>query len=84
MLVRAKFKVESITIYDAPWRETGPKQMHTIKLHPVQAKSDPLSENAKFWDATPTGSIEIGCANPEAAARFEVGREYYVDFTRAE
>jgi hypothetical protein len=41
---------------------------------------DPKSENGKFFSATPTGSISLGVVNPDAAASFETGKLYYVDF----
>ncbi len=44
---------------------------------------DPNHENTKFWQASPSGQIQIGCANLAAAEAFELGREYYVDFTPA-
>lgn len=39
-------------------------------------------ENAAFGAATPSGSIEL-TITAEAARAFEVGREYYVDFSPA-
>jgi hypothetical protein len=41
-------------------------------------------ENKKFFSATPSGKLEIGVMNPEAAKKFEVGISYYLDFTPAE
>ena len=45
--------------------------------------SDPNHENKAFWDATPSGSITLWINNPAGFATFEVGKEYYVDFTPA-
>ena len=42
---------------------------------------DDTPENKKFWDATPSGRIEMDVLNPEAIEGFEVMKEYYVDFT---
>lgn len=77
-MVRAKFKVREITehLY-------GQQRMKTIKLEPVQSQKEG-SENKAFWDATPTGEVRLGTINVDAAAQFEIGAEYYVDFTRAE
>lgn len=36
-----------------------------------------------FWNASPSGSLELGCINLVAADRFELGKEYYLDFTPA-
>lgn len=88
-MVRAKFKCISIA------RSLGskpdpanpgkwiPNEVRTVKLVPVYGGGDPNHENSKFWNATPTGSIEIGCANLEASAAFELDQEYYVDFSLA-
>ena len=67
--VRAKFKVSSLT-----QTEHG----ETIKLEPVRDGSE---ENKEFFKWTPAGQIEIGTVNSEAAKEFEVGKEFYVDFT---
>jgi|SoiMethySBSTD1v2_1073268.scaffolds.fasta_scaffold312808_2 hypothetical protein len=74
--VRAKFRVDSIT------RRKGYNSGETqdIKLFPVHSGSE---ENKSFYAATPSGEITIGCANPDAAKLFELGKEYYIDFTPA-
>jgi hypothetical protein len=59
-----------------------PGEMRTVIMSPV-ASLDPADENSKFWQATPSGKIELGCANLAAAEAFELGTEYYVDFTPA-
>lgn len=41
------------------------------------------TENADFGTATPAFSVSMTIHNPDAAAQFEQGREYYVDFTPA-
>lgn len=77
-MVRAKFKVDSITRKEFP----GMVQ-NEIAMTPVYS-GDEDSENAKFWNATPSGKIEFTCVNEDAVKQFEVGKEYYVDFTKAE
>jgi len=55
----------------------------SVKLHAVYS-TDPNSENKSFTDATPQAAIDITIDKKKpAAAAFEVGREYYVDFTPA-
>jgi hypothetical protein len=78
MTVRAKFKVQSIT---TTGRWNGPGLMGTVKLQPVSSGSE---ENKKFYEATPSGSIDLGTINEEALKQFVIGREFYVDFTPAE
>lgn len=76
MPVRAKFKVNSI---DRQLSYEG-KELQTIKLSPVTTGSE---ENKQFYAYTPSGHIDLGTVNAEAAQQFELGKEYYVDFTPA-
>ena len=77
-MVRAKFKVQRIesTLHWQP----GKGELKTIVLQPVTGGSD---ENKSFFDSTPCGEIRIGTLSGDAAAAFELGAEYYVDFSRA-
>jgi hypothetical protein len=56
--------------------------MRTLVFSPVYSQ-DPESENKKFWDASPQGEVRLGTVNPEAWKQFELGQEYYLDFTLA-
>lgn len=51
-----------------------------IVLNAVTSGSD---ENKGFFEATPSGSIQMGIVNKDAAAQFVPGQEYYVDFSEA-
>lgn len=53
----------------------------TVLLNPVIGGS---KENESFYEATPGGGIELQVVKNETAQLFEVGKEYYVDFTLAE
>lgn len=77
--VRAKFKVQSVTV-TAHWQKDK-GHVGTVKLAPVTGDSP---ENKTFYDATPSGSIDLGTINQAALALFEIGREFYVDFTPSE
>jgi len=77
MTVRAKFKVQSIM---TTGRWNGPGLMGTVKLNPVSGNSE---ENKRFYEATPSGSIELGTINEDALRQFAIGQEFYVDFTPA-
>lgn len=46
-------------------------------MHAVYTGSE---ENKKFWDATPSGNLDMYVTNPQAKTLFEVGK----DFTPAE
>ena len=71
-MVRAKFECKSVE---------GAGGYFDIRLEPVYGES---GENAKFWNATPSGEISLTTTNEAAAKQFEKGREYYVDFTPAD
>ena len=94
-MVRAKFKVDSkeYTQYtsgyalNAEGKEDYSKpnkvELCTVKMSPVYGNSDPNHENTKFWKASPSGRLELGSVNKSATDVFELGKEYYVDFTPA-
>lgn len=42
------------------------------------------SDNAKFWEASPSGEFRLFVKNPAAAEKFVEGAEYYFDITRAD
>lgn len=72
MTVRAKFKINNVSTYgDGAAR---------IDMAPVY-DSNPESENAKFYNATPWGQITLGTVNKAAAEALPLGAEVYVDFT---
>jgi hypothetical protein len=78
--VRAKFYVGTVTpgtITDAQGNTVG----KTITLNPVTSGS---VENEQFYKMTPGGAIQLSTVNEDAAAQFEPGRTFYVDFTPAE
>ncbi len=76
MTVRAKFKVDSVTRR----KEHDGQESQTIRLMPVISGSE---ENKRFYKYTPSGNIELCTVNPEAGNQFELGKEYYIDFTPA-
>jgi hypothetical protein len=90
-MVRAKFRVDrtesTLTTlkkdlnkgWDAGNMVT--QELKTIVMSPVGANNP---ENATFWKYTPSGEIKLGTINPEAWQQFELGKEYYIDFTPAE
>lgn len=74
-IVRAKFICMSITKrknYDS----TKP-MLWDYEFSPVSSGSE---ENKKFFAYTPSGTIKLSSINAEL---FEVGNEYYLDFTPA-
>lgn len=91
-MVRAKFKLNSYTTEmgtkypknaagGVDWSAKGePVEKRTLNFTPVSSGSP---ENTPFWDATPSGSLQLGVVNQEAWKEFELGKEYYLDFTPA-
>jgi hypothetical protein len=96
MAVRAKFTVQKIERMNTrratrkpdgtlDWQNTVPDELQTVILSPVAYDSaNPNGENSQFWQASPSGEIRLGTINREAFSHFELGAEYYIDFTRAE
>lgn len=74
IMVRAKFRCDDIV-------ENSAYNRNEIILFPVTCGS---KENEEFFDCTPYGKIVLGTVNQEALKEFEVGKEYYIDFTKAE
>jgi hypothetical protein len=72
--IKAKFNVMEITKY-------GNGGGGKVTLSPVVGGDNP--ENKEFWEATPSGKIELCIDNPAVMQAFEFG-EYYVEFTKAE
>jgi hypothetical protein len=60
--------------------QTGENKGFTVSLNPVTSGS---AENEEFYRLTPGGSVTLSTINEAAADSFEVGKEYYVDFTPA-
>lgn len=84
-MTRAKFACTSKQIaVDSGWdykeQASTTKEVAHIELYPVTATS---AENAEFFKSTPNGKIELHVVNLDAAALFEPGKEYFVDFSEA-
>ncbi len=86
-MVRAKFKVDSIArvlnsghYVDNKW-VSEPVEVRTVIMSPVTGSSP---EDKSFWDATPSGRLEMQLINLEAAEQFDLGKTYYLDFIPVE
>jgi hypothetical protein len=68
-MIRAKFKCEEVN-----------QKAYTTEfvLVPVVGGSP---ENDAFFRTTPAGRISVVIKNDETAAKFEIGKFYYVDFS---
>lgn len=74
-MIRTKFTCRSIT-KTKHWDGTG-RFLYTASFQPVMQGSE---ENKKFFAATPAGDAQVGSFTENS---FEVGTEYYLDFTPA-
>ncbi len=72
-MVRAKFQCTQKTT-----NEYVSSKSFEVALFAVTSGSE---ENKAFFSSTPTGNIRLSVVNEAAANAFEVGKEYYVDFT---
>ena len=74
-MVRGKFTLQSVTKHSY-----GNAQ--TFKFFAVH--DTVTEENRKFAKYTPSGTLQITVDNPPAQEFFELGKTYYLDFTKAE
>lgn len=75
MSVRAKFRVQSITM-----NGSDEEPNFNVTLYPVTADTE---ENKRYWKWTPGGMIQLTTINEAAAKEFTPGDEFYVDFSKA-
>lgn len=77
---RCKFRVNSIETF-------GPGAGAKVKLSAIypDAERDGYAhdENHAFFNATPSGLIELTIQNPYGAELFQPGKDFYVDFEEA-
>lgn len=82
-MVRAKFYVGSKSEPKPTTRynDDGTQEQvdaYDIALFAVTATSP---ENKSFFSNTPGGVLNLNTVNKDAADQFEVGKEYYLDFS---
>lgn len=78
MPVRAKMRCirKTQSTSSSQYGEPKPVDTEEIELAPV---TGPGNEEWSKW--TPGGSVRMQINNPAAIGQFEVGKDYYVDFT---
>lgn len=77
MAVIAKFRCNGYQVAK-DWKG---RMVRTVEFIPVSA-DEKCPENKKFWDATPTGKLELGMVFEEAVKQFDIDQEYYVIITK--
>ena len=71
-MIRAKFRCESKTQY-----------ANGVQVN-LRAVTSGSKEYEEFFKWTPSGNFEMGTLNAAAAAQFEPGKSYHLDFTTAD
>lgn len=74
MKVRAKFVVNSVTMYSDTYGK--------VEMTAVHDTSTP--ENGRFTKATPSGKLEMYIDNPSALGVFKPGQKFYLDFMESD
>lgn len=74
-MIRGKFKLQSKA--EVYWSPT----LRVLEFGAVC--NDSTEENKRFHKYTPSGTLHMNVDNPIALEYFELGKEYYLDFTKA-
>ena len=83
MTIRAKFKLAEVTTRLSMKQNPHTQVWDSIPLNSYKfyVVTGDNEENKKFFASTPSGTIELGIPNPDV--KFEIGKEYFVDFVEA-
>ena len=79
-VVRAKFFVKTITHHHSPSPDYSSAEVIMAPVYGSSAKP----ANDAWSKATPSGELKMLITNPVAVSRFELGKEYFLDFTPAD
>ena len=82
-MTRAKFECREVSKQKG-WGEHAfvyAAKFQAVTGRDVAGSREAADENAQFFAATPSGSIELSTVRQN---HFEVGKTYYVDFSEAE
>jgi hypothetical protein len=61
----------------------GQVMTQIVRMNPSY-ESNPDSPNHAFWQATPTGSLEMQINNEQVFDFFRPGKSYWLDFSEAD
>lgn len=79
--MRAKFRVNSKREYLGYYNGNSNTRLVEVAASPV---GDVKETNKSWAAATPSGELKMSISNPAAVDFFDLGKEYYLDFTLAE
>ena len=80
-MIRAKFTVKSKRQYLGYSGGKYNIPLEEVSLSPLSGEK---KENASWSAATPSGELKMSIDNPAAVGYFELGKDYYIDFTLVE
>lgn len=80
--MRAKLKISCIVSY--PENEPTQQTLTFCAVGRSQYPEDGSDENNTFARWTPTANLTMCITNPALLGQFQVGQQYYVDFTKAD
>ena len=80
MAVRAKFRCTSKTSRTSAGSYGPAKPVDTEEVTLAAVMGD---ENKEWSQWTPSGNLSMTINNPKALEQFEVGKDYFLDFTPA-
>lgn len=85
-MVRAKFKITGIELFEQP-EGSGRVKMQPVYKYEQGVTGNACTENQTFWQATPSGEITLSITNPAGfepfIKAFHAKKPMYVDFTEA-
>ena len=82
MNVRAKFFCTSVTKQmGGKYSADGKYEQGVVYDYKFQAVTGSTDENKSFFASTPSGQISLSAVRDDL---FEIGKEYYLDFSLAE
>jgi hypothetical protein len=85
-MVRAKFKITSVELYESPIG-SGRVVLKPVYKYEQGVSGNACKENQQFWEATPSGEISLSITNPAGfkpfVDAFHAKKPMYIDFTEA-
>jgi hypothetical protein len=92
MTVKARFRYTGYTAGQISRAKTnnpadgvGVVEIRSMFFNPVYVSPSAPADhpNRAFWEASPSGKIELGTVNPQAWSQFEMGKVYDLTFEEA-
>ncbi len=85
MDVIAKFRCNGYDVAKGWGRFPRVRTVHFVPVAPkwnAQENKYEDTENGKFWEASPSGKLELGMVNEDTVKQFDIDEEYYIIITK--